>query len=114
MTKFATVSRQYWPTLALFAFLLASWQIAVSVGGIREYLLPSPLSVWTALWHGDTQWSGHLWTTTFEIVGAFVLAAGVGVVLGVAIAWSPLLANALVPFLVLVNRSEERRVGKEC
>ena len=32
-----------------------------------------------------------------------MLAAVVGVALGVAIAWSPLLANALVPFLVFVN-----------
>ena len=103
MMKFQSLLRQYWPTVALFAFLLASWQVAVSVGGIREYLLPSPLAVWNALWHGDTAWAQHLWVTTLEIVGAFFLAGGVGVALGVAIAWSPLMANALVPFLVFVN-----------
>lgn len=103
MTKFASLSRQYWPTVALFAFLLACWQLAVSLGGIREYLLPSPLAVWNALWHGEIGWSQHLWATTLEIIGAFVLAAVVGVALGVAIAWSPLIANALVPFLVFVN-----------
>lgn len=103
MTKLGALSRQYWPTFALFAFLLASWQAAVTFGGIREYLLPSPLSVWNALWHGETAWAGHLWTTTLEIIGAFLMAAVVGVALGVAIAWSPILANALVPFLVFVN-----------
>lgn len=103
MTKFGALSRQYWPTLILFAFLLASWQAAVTFGGIREYLLPAPLSVWNALWHGEIAWGQHLWTTTVEIIGAFLLAAVVGVALGVAIAWSPLLANALVPFLVFVN-----------
>ena len=103
MTKFGALSRQYWPTLALFAFLLASWQAAVTFGNIREYLLPAPLSVWNALWHGDTAWAGHVWTTTIEIIGAFLMAAVVGVALGVAIAWSPILANALVPFLVFVN-----------
>ncbi|NDH64514.1 MAG: hypothetical protein EBY18_23375, partial [Alphaproteobacteria bacterium] len=61
MTKFSHISRQYWPTLVLFAFLLASWQAAVSFGGIREYLLPAPLSVWNALWHGDTSWGQHIW-----------------------------------------------------
>jgi NitT/TauT family transport system permease protein len=45
MMKFQSLLRQYWPTVALFAFLLASWQAAVSLGGIREYLLPSPLAV---------------------------------------------------------------------
>ena len=103
MTKISALGRQYWPTLVLFAFLLASWQFAATYGGIREYLLPAPLSVWNALWHGDTFWWPHLWTTTVEIIGAFLLAAVVGVALGVAIAWSPLLANALVPFLVFVN-----------
>ncbi|MFO1086962.1 MAG: ABC transporter permease [Reyranellaceae bacterium] len=103
MTKFSLEGRQYWPTIVLFAILLASWQIAVSVGGIREYLLPSPLAVWNALWFGDTNWAQHVWITTLEIIGAFVLAAVAGIALGVAIAWSPLMANALVPFLVFVN-----------
>jgi NitT/TauT family transport system permease protein len=103
MTYFQPLLRQYWPTVALFVLLIAIWQLAVSLGGIREYLLPAPLSVWHSLWYGDVGWGPHLWTTTVEIIGAFLLAAVVGVALGVAIAWSPLLANALVPFLVFVN-----------
>ena len=103
MIKFQSLLRQYWPTLALFALLLALWQLAVSYAGIREYLLPPPLSVWNSMWHGEVSWSQHLWITTWEILGAFVLAAVFGVALGVAIAWSPLIANALVPFLVFVN-----------
>ena len=88
---------------SFFAALLVVWQMAVSFGGIREYLLPSPLAVWNSLWHGEVAWTQHLWVTTWEIVGAFLMAGAVGVALGVAIAWSPLLANALVPFLVFVN-----------
>ena len=103
MTKLNALWRQYTPTIVLFLVLLATWQAAASFSGIREYLLPSPISVWNALWTGEIAWSQHLWVTTWEIIGAFVMAAGVGVALGVAIAWSPLLANALVPFLVFVN-----------
>lgn len=103
MTKLNALSRQYAPTIVLFLVLLAAWQAASSFSGIREYLLPSPISVWNALWAGEISWSQHLWVTTWEIIGAFLMAAGVGVALGVAIAWSPLLANALVPFLVFVN-----------
>jgi NitT/TauT family transport system permease protein len=103
VTKLSALARQYWPTAALFMALIALWQVTVSYSGIREYLLPAPASVWAALWHGEITWAQHLWTTTWEIIGAFMMAAVVGVALGVAIAWSPLLANALVPFLVFVN-----------
>jgi NitT/TauT family transport system permease protein len=101
--KIRAAAQQYWPTVILFAALLILWQLAVSLGGIREYLLPAPLSVVHGLFDPDIAWAQHIWATTFEIIGAFFMAAIVGVLLGVAIAWSPLLANALVPFLVFVN-----------
>ena len=91
------------PSIALFVLLIAAWQAAVSVLGIREYLLPSPLAVVRALVASDIPWLTHAWTTTLEIVGAFLLAGVVGVLLGVAIAWSAALSQALVPFLVFVN-----------
>src|SRR3954452_24143400 len=101
--KIPPLIRQYWPTGALFGALIVIWQLAVSLTGIREYLLRPPLSVSHAMWDGEMTWAQHLGTTTCEIIGAFLMAAIVGVALGVAIAWSPLLANALVPFLVFVN-----------
>jgi len=91
------------PAMVLFVALLIAWQLAVSVLGLREYILPSPLAVLRALSGDEIPWTGHLWITTLEIVGAFVVAGTVGVVLGIAIAWSPVLAKALVPFLVFVN-----------
>lgn len=106
MTLGALVGRywgRYWPTVALFALLLALWQLAVTVLEIRAYLLPPPRMVWNALWHADFSWWPHLWITSLEIVGAFFMAAVVGVALGTAIAWSPLIANGLMPFLVFVN-----------
>jgi len=91
------------PAIVLFAALLIAWQFAVSVFGIREYILPSPLVVLRALSGSEIPWAGHLWITTLEIVGAFVVAGAVGVALGLAIAWSPVLGASLVPFLVFVN-----------
>lgn len=91
------------PSLGLFAVLLGLWQVATTGLSIREYILPSPATVLRALTGSDIPWATHLWITTLEVVGAFVVAGAVGVVLGVAIAWSPVLARALVPFLVFVN-----------
>lgn len=91
------------PAVVLFVALLIAWQLAVSVFGLREYILPSPLAVLRALSGDEIPWLGHLWITTLEIVGAFAVAGTVGVMLGIAIAWSALLAKALMPFLVFVN-----------
>jgi NitT/TauT family transport system permease protein len=77
--------------------------MAVSIFGVREYLLPSPISVAQAMLGGDIAWSSHIAVTAVEIFGAFVLAGVAGVVLGIGIAWSNLLARALMPFLVFVN-----------
>jgi NitT/TauT family transport system permease protein len=91
------------PAIALFVVLVGAWQAAVTGFGVREYILPSPLTVLRALMGSEIPWAGHVWITTLEIVGAFLLAGAVGVLLGTAIAWSPVLAMALVPFLVFVN-----------
>jgi NitT/TauT family transport system permease protein len=95
--------RRHLPSLLLFAALLAAWQLAVTVLRVREYILPSPLAVLRAAFDFRIPWWSHLWTTGVEMVGAFVLAGAAGVLLGTAIAWSPAMASALVPFLVFVN-----------
>ena len=56
MTKLNALWRQYAPTIVLFLVLLATWQAAATFSGIREYLLPSPISVWNALWTGEIAW----------------------------------------------------------
>lgn len=90
-------------SIVLFLALLLLWQVAVSVLGMRAYILPSPAAVLRALLSFEIPWFRHLWVTTAEILGGFVVAGAVGVALGIGIAWSPLLARALVPFLVFVN-----------
>ncbi len=93
----------YAPPIALFFALLVAWQLSVTWFHVREYLLPSPMAVARALTTSEIPWMRHLAMTTIEIVGAFLLAGVAGIVLGIAIAWSALLAKALVPFLVFVN-----------
>ncbi len=91
------------PSLGLFAVLLLAWQLAGPVFGIREYLLPGPVSVARAMLSRTIPWPSHLTITTLEIVGGFAVAGAAGVLLGVAVAWSPVAARALMPFLVFVN-----------
>jgi NitT/TauT family transport system permease protein len=103
MTGIGRVIRRYLPAAALFVALIVAWQLAVTVLQLREYLLPAPLRVVRAMMGDEIPWLRHLSITSVEIVGAFGLAGAVGVLLGVAVAWSPILSRTLVPFLVFVN-----------
>ena len=91
------------PSVVLFAALLAAWQVAGPLFGIRAYLLPPPSAVVRAALDFSIPWYSHIAITTIEIIGGFAVAGVVGVLLGVAVAWSPVIARALVPFLVFVN-----------
>ena len=91
------------PSLIVFAAVLVAWQAAGTLFGVREYLLPGPLAVAGALANFSVPWHRHLWVTALEILGGFALAGAAGVALGIAVAWSPLAARALLPFLVFVN-----------
>lgn len=91
------------PALAVFAAFVVLWQFAVSVLGVREYILPSPAAVVREMFSTEIPWARHAGVTALEIFGAFVLAGLAGVVLGVAIAWSQAMGRALTPFLVFVN-----------
>ena len=91
------------PPAALFCGLLGLWAISVSVFTIPSYILPTPQQVAAAAFGSEIAWSIHIWTTTVEIIGGFLLSAIAGVLLGVVIAWSTIAERTLVPFLVFVN-----------
>ncbi|MDB5999757.1 MAG: transporter permease [Rhizobacter sp.] len=93
----------YIPAAGIFVAFVVLWQLAVSLLDIREYLLPSPMAVLQAMFSSEIPWAMHTGITAVEILGAFVLAGVSGVLLGMAIAWSPAMSRALTPFLVFVN-----------
>lgn len=103
MNWFLKMGKRYMPTVLIFVFLLVAWQLVVGVFGVREYILPSPAAVFNAITSSDIPWGRHMMVTATEVVGGFLLAALVGVLLGTAIAWSDTASRALMPFLVFVN-----------
>lgn len=103
MNRLLKLAKRYLPTVLIFVFLLALWQMVVAVFGVREFILPGPAAVWNALTNGEISWGRHMLVTAIEVLGGFMLAACVGVLLGTAIAWSETVSRALMPFLVFVN-----------
>lgn len=102
MMSLSRAVKRYLPSVLIFVGVLLAWQMAVSFLGVREYILPSPASVWQAM-NSDLRWGHHALITTTEVLGGFVIAAVVGILLGTAIAWSDTASRALMPFLVFVN-----------
>ncbi len=103
MNRLLRCLSQNLPATALFVALALAWQLASTYLDIREYLLPSPIAVWRALFGDEIPWSRHIWVTGVEILGAFLLSGIAGVLLGLAIAWSNAISRTLTPFLVFVN-----------
>ncbi len=103
MTKAFDKALDWLPALGLFVALVVMWQLAVTQFGVREYLLPSPASVVGSMFSSEINWIGHILVTGWAILGAFLIAAVGGILLGTIIAWSPVMSRALMPFLVFVN-----------
>ena len=89
--------------MSLFCGLIVIWIAAVWIFPIPSYILPSPREVIEAAFRSEIAWGQHIWITTLEIIGGFLLSAVAGVLLGVVIAWSVIAERTLVPFLVFVN-----------
>jgi NitT/TauT family transport system permease protein len=89
--------RGAWPKLAAIAIALGLWQL-VAISGWREsYVLPGPLPVFTELGHQLVTrdfWTAVGITMTRGVVG-FVIAAVLGLLLGILVARSRILRAAI-------------------
>jgi NitT/TauT family transport system permease protein len=89
--------RAAWPKLAAVAIALGLWQLVAISGWRPSYVLPGPVPVFadlrTQLVTADF-WSAVAITMTRGVVG-FLIAAALGLVLGVLVARSPILRAAL-------------------
>jgi NitT/TauT family transport system permease protein len=90
------------PALML-VLLIALWEIAVRLFDIPEFLLPAPSAILHAVVQQAPNVLHHTRATLFTILSGFTASILIGFPLAIAIASSPLLANALYPLLVLTQ-----------
>ena len=83
--------------------LLLLWQVLCVALSIPEYLLPAPSRVWAAGVEHFGAIMMHAWQTFFTTMLGFAMAVVVGLLLGIAVGWSPLVFRALYPLLVGFN-----------
>jgi NitT/TauT family transport system permease protein len=88
---------------AMFAALVVLWEAGVRLFAIPEFLLPAPSAILNAILLQAPNVLQHTNATLFTILAGFAASIIVGFPLAIAIASSPLLANALYPLLVLTQ-----------
>jgi ABC-type nitrate/sulfonate/bicarbonate transport system permease component len=89
------------PPLVFAALVLGAWQLAATITGISDLLLPRPSQIGHALWQDRAILASNAWVTVQEILIGYALAILVGCALGVLLHGSRLIERAVYPWLVV-------------
>ena len=102
----AIVKNHYAKLLTILGFLFI-WQFAVMILGIKEFILPTPITTFSYLFipHLASQydWFTHIQTTLIEGLVGFTVTAVVGVFVAVVMTWSHFLRQIIMPIITLFN-----------
>jgi NitT/TauT family transport system permease protein len=101
--RLAGVIAYYVPSALVMLGLLVAWQLAVDLGGVKEYILPSPTAAIKTYFLPNYQWTANFLATFYATLGAFALSAVLGIGLAVVIVWNGMLMRTVMPVLVLFN-----------
>ncbi len=99
--------RKHWLKPACLVAFLALWQAAVAGFGIKVFILPSPLAIFSRLFDpavaAKYHWPTHIAATFLEIFLSFIATAVFGIGLAVLITWSNWLRKIITPLIVFFN-----------
>jgi NitT/TauT family transport system permease protein len=97
--------------LVFIGILIGGWQLTISLGHIKSYLLPGPVGVWKAFVDNF----GFLWkscvVTLEEALAGFTISIVIGVGLAILVVYSRLLRRVILPSLVAVNATPKVAVA---
>lgn len=100
------VADHYQTPLTLVGFLVL-WQLAVMVFGIREFVLPSPVSALQSLLGqrpgASYHWLRNISATLLGIGLSFGVTVFLGIVIAVVVSWTETGSRFFIPIFVFVN-----------
>jgi NitT/TauT family transport system permease protein len=103
--------------LLLGVVILGSWELTTRLGWVDVFFWSQPSAIADKLWIWVTQGTdlGPLWdqvlVTMEETVGGFIVGSILGIIFGVALGRSPLLADVLGPYIKGANAIPRVVVG---
>ena len=110
-TKAYMVACQYQETGLVLLVLVAAWQLLSTMGVFSRLLLPAPTSIVGVILSNAAEFGAHTWVTIKEVILGYALGLGVGLVLGVAIAYSRVLEKVLYPLMVVSQNMPHIALG---
>jgi len=103
--------REYAIVVGVHLAVIALWQLVVDLGGIRSFILPSPLAMIRTLTRPEYHWVANSLATVQEVFGGFLLAVVLGVALALLFSWSRLFALVIFPIFVTLNMVPKVALG---
>ena len=97
--------------VAVHVLLILVWHLAVTMGEIPKFILPSPLATVATLADPSYHWGFNTWVTVQEIFGGYFLAVGVGILLALLFSWSKPLEAGMMPLLLSFNMIPKVALG---
>jgi NitT/TauT family transport system permease protein len=95
--------RGWLPPAAVLVGFLVSWQLVVSVFGIKQFILPAPLAI-AAAW---TTYFEEIWAaaryTLVEIIAGLLIGCAAGLLAGGVTARFVAVREAILPFAIAAN-----------
>ncbi len=89
--------------IAVFLTLFLTWEFAVKLFGIKEYLLPPPSKIWTEFLKRHPTVLSAAWVTTTEIIGGYLLAVVVSIPLALAVVRWRFVEESVYPLVVFLQ-----------
>ena len=88
--------------LFLLAILLLSWEAAVRLLRLPDFIIPPPSAVFLSLWFGFRSgiYPYHLWITWVQAVAGFAVALACGLAAGAVVAEIAVIRKALYPLVI--------------
>jgi NitT/TauT family transport system permease protein len=107
MMKLSAIVKTHYAKLLTILGFLFIWQLAVMILGIKEFILPTPITTFSYLFiprlASQYDWFTHIQTTLIEVLVGFSVTAVVGVFVAVVMTWSPFLKQIIMPIITLFN-----------
>ena len=89
--------------IVAFALFFALWELGVRLLDVKEYLLPAPSVVITALAQNSSKLLESALVTTHEILAGYALAIVVSIPLALSIAYSKFMEETVYPLVVFLQ-----------